>query len=579
MQISINLTETKSLHLPHIRLPEIRGSGFWGLLLALILTIAVLLPIGVLITDIFDSDFDLLKRVGGNTMLRDVMWNTVRLAVGVGVGTFGIGTFFAWLISFHDFPGRRWFDRLMLLPLAIPGFIMGFVYVTIFEFAGPVQTALRNNFGWERGDYWFPNIASPTGLILVLTLVLYPYVYILARAAFQEQSASTFEAARVMGLGPWKTFTRVVLPLARPQIVAGVLLVVMEAMTDYGTVSYFSYPTLSERIVVLWNTSYDLSTATELATMLVMIALVLIIAERSLRGRARFYQQGGVHGRRPQRQPLAGKMKWLATSACTFLLGIAFILPVTQLVLWAIAELNHPTVGLWSESFKDYTLNSITLAGSAAFIVMLIALLIAYGTRIQSTDRKTRSRWLPRMVTIGYAMPGAVIAAGVLTVVNPVDGAVTDFATDHLGWASPDYLLTGTIIALTYAYVVRFMAVGFNSVDASIEKVRPNMEGAARTMGAGGFRVLWKVHLPLVRSGMIAGAILVFVDVMKELPAALLLRPFGMDTLALRAYFLSGEGWHESAAIPALMILVVGLIPVFILMRVGERKELPNDGH
>ncbi|MEO1165609.1 MAG: iron ABC transporter permease, partial [Chloroflexota bacterium] len=484
---------------------------------------------------------------------------------------FVIGTFFAWLISTYDFPGRRWFEHLLLLPLAIPGFIMGFVFVTIFEYAGPVQTSMRNWFGWERGDYWFPDIASPTGLIIVLTFVLYPYVYILARTAFREQASTTLEAAQSLGYSSWKRLLHVSLPMARPHIAAGVLLVIMEAMTDYGTVSYFGYPTLSERIVVLWNTSFDMSAATQLAALMVIIAVILIALERHLRGQARYYQQGG-HGRRMRLKPLSGGQRWLATGACTTLFGLAFVLPVSQLVIWVWKELQDPTVNLLSESMLTYGRNSLILATSAAVVIVLLSLLVAYNNRRGVSDKHHRFHWLTRFMTIGYAMPGAVIAAGVLIIVNPVDGAVTDFAAEYLGWMHPGYILTGTILALSYAYVVRFMAVGFNSVEASMEKIRPNMERAARTMGASGWRILTEIHFPLVRMGMVAGAILVFVDVMKELPITLLLRPFGMDTLALRTYFLSVEGWHESAAIPALIIVMVGLIPVFFLMRVGQES-------
>ena len=545
-------------------------SGLPGWILSLLLILVMLLPLAMLLVDILSPDFALWQRMW-RTFLPDVLWNTLRLMIGVGVGTFAIGAFFAWLISTYSFPGRRWFEHLLLLPLAIPGFIMGFVYVTIFEYAGPVQTALRDWFGWSRGDYWFPNIASPGGLIIVLTLVLYPYVYILARAAFREQASSTLEAAQVMGLGRWRTFLRVSLPMARPQIAAGVLLAIMEAMTDYGTVSYFSYPTLSERIVVLWNTSFDISAATQLAALMVVVALVLLAVERRMRGQARYFQQGG-YGRPLEPQPLRGRSAWLATTACAVLLATAFLLPVTQLIVWTVHEISSPTVSLLRQSMLDYAGNSFTLSVVAAAVIMVLAMLIAYATRAHSTGGRHRPRWMARLMTIGYAMPGAVIGAGVLTFVNPIDGAVTDFATDVLGYMQPAYLLTGTILALTYAYVVRFMAVGFNSVDASLEKVRPNMEGAARTMGAGSWRILRRIHFPLIRMGMVAGGILVFVDVMKELPITLLLRPFGMDTLALRAYFLSMEGWHESAAIPALMIVAVGLIPVYLLIRVGSRN-------
>jgi len=571
---SLHLTQHRPIQTPR---QWFTFSGSYSWVVSLLLILVVLFPLAALLIGVLSPDIALWQRMW-RTFLPDVLWNTLRLMIGVGIGTFAIGTFFAWLITTYSFPGRRWFEHLLLLPLAIPGFIMGFVYVTIFEYAGPVQSALRDWFGWSRDDYWFPNIASPAGLIIVLTLVLYPYVYILARAAFREQSGTMLEAAQTMGLGYWRAFLRVSLPMARPHIAAGVLLVLMEAMTDYGTVSYFSYPTLSERIVVLWNTSFDISTATQLAALMVIIALLLLFVERRMRGQARYYQQGG-YGRVVEPRVLQGWSAYMAAMACGGLLAVAFILPVGQLIVWTLNEFNHSTVNILRESMLGYASNSFTLSIISAFVVIMLALPIAYAIRSSSAKTSQRPRWLARLMTIGYAMPGAVIGAGVLTVVNPVDGTITDFAARHLGWVQPGYVLTGTILALSYAYVVRFMAVGFNSVDASIEKVRPNMEGAARTMGAGNWRVLRRIHFPLVRMGMVAGAILVFVDVMKELPITLLLRPFGMDTLALRTYFLSIEGWHESAAIPALMIVVVGLIPVFILMRVGANRRDEQSRH
>ncbi|MEO1644838.1 MAG: iron ABC transporter permease [Chloroflexota bacterium] len=568
MQSNLDMRESVPKVSQAWRLP----SGLTTWVIALLLTFAILIPLGILLVDILSPDLALWESMW-DTFLPAVLWNTLRLMIGVSVGTFLLGTFFAWLINTYRFPGRAWFESMLLLPLAIPGFIMGFVYVTIFEFAGPVQTALRDTFGWSRGEYWFPNIASPTGLIIVLTLVLYPYVYILARAAFREQASGTLEAAQMMGFGRWKSFFRVALPMARPHIAAGVLLAVMEAMTDYGTVSYFSYPTLSERIVVLWNTSFDISAATQLAAVMVVIALILLIIERQMRGQARYYQQGG-HGRQMKRYELEGWSAWGATFACITLLSVAFFLPVGQLIIWTINEFSDPTVNLLSESLISYAQNSIFLASVAAFVVMIIALVIAYTTRNGSVDTKQHPRFLARLMTIGYAMPGAVIGAGVLTTINPLDGAFTDFAATYLGWAQPGYILTGTIMALSYGYIVRFMAVGYNSIEASFEKIQPSMEGAARTMGASSLRMLRRIHFPLVRVGMLAGLLLVFVDVMKELPITLLLRPFGMDTLALRTYFLSIEGWHESAAIPALMIVLMGLIPVFILVRLGGRDSV-----
>ncbi len=556
----------------HKNQPVWPGVRAWlGQLPVLLLTIILLGPIAVLSLELLTPDIALWQRLW-NTILPRTLWNTLRLAVGVSLGTLVVGVGSAWLVTAYDFPGRAWFERLLMLPLAIPGFIMGFVYVTIFEFAGPIQTAFREQFDWSRDDYWFPNIASPGGLILVLTLVLYPYVYILARSAFREQAANTLEAANVLGYEGWHAFRRVALPLARPHIAVGVVLVVMETLTDYGTVSYFSYPTLSERIVVLWNTSFDSAAATELGSLMVILALGLLIGERLLRRQARFYQQGS-YGRRMSRKRLVGNRGWLASLFCFLLLGAAFILPVTQLAAWTVEELRHPTVNVLGEPLFDYTRNTLLLGGAGAFITVLIALVVAYSDRRDSIETRNRPRWLSRLTAIGYAMPGAVIAVGVLAVVNPVDGAVTDFAVD-LGYTGSGYLLTGTVIALLYGYTVRFMVLALDSISASVDKVRPTMEAAARTMGAGSGRIFRRIHIPLVRTGIGAGAILVFVDIMKELPITLLLRPpFGTDTLALRAHFLSIEGFHESAAIPALMILAVGLLPVFLLMQIGGNNN------
>ena len=541
-----------------------------GLLPLLLLTVILLYPLGVLMLELVTLDIPLWQRLW-STILPRTLRNTFRLVAGVAAGTLVVGVGSAWLVTAYEFPGRRWFERLLMLPLAIPGFIMGFVYTTIFEFAGPVQSFLREQFDWSKGDYWFPNIASAGGLILVLTLVLYPYVYILSRSAFREQAANTLEAANVLGYDGWQAFRRIALPLARPQIAVGVLLVTMESLTDYGTVSFFGYPTLSERIVVLWNTSFDSAAATELAGIMVIIALALLAGERLLRRQARYYQQGS-YGRRMARKRLSSGRGWLASSVCLLLLGSAFFLPVIQLAIWSVKRIREPTITVLSEPFIEYTRNTIVLGLTGAGITVVIALIIAYGNRRDSIRTVNRPRWLSRLVTIGYAMPGAVIAIGVLNIVNPIDGAVTDFAIS-LGWNGFGYLLTGTIISLVYGYTVRYMVLGFESISASVDKVKPTMEAAARTLGAGSGRIFRQIHIPLVRTGIGAGAILVFVDIMKELPITLLLRPFGMDTLAVRAYLLSVEGFHESAAIPALMILFSGLIPVFLLMQIGENRD------
>lgn len=555
-------TWTFNVTLPTLTIPRWRWRA---LILPLVIALLIVLPLLGLVVNIFNPTVELWQKLWATT-LPTMLTNTFVLMMGVAIGTFVIGVGYAWLVTAYQFWGRAWFERLLLLPLALPAYVMGFVFMATFDYAGPIYTQWR---AWFGRDAWFPQIRSALGAILVLTLVLYPYVYLLARAAFREQAASTIEAARMMGYSRIRAFFKLVLPLARPSIVAGVMLAMMEAMTDYGTVRFFGYSTLSEGIVRVWELRHDRQTATELAALLFFVALAVVVLERLLRGRARYYQQGG-HGRVLTRVQLRGWGNWLASGACWGLLSIAFVLPVGQLVMWGISEVNKPTIGAWRDVYGTYVGNSLSLAGISAGIIVVFALIVAHGVRkTSSTTKRHIPRIIARVATLGYAMPGAVVAAGVLLFLTPIDHAVTDFA-EMLGRTDRNLLLTGTITILIYAYLVRYMAVGFNSIEASLEKVTPNMEHAARTLGARTRRVLLRVHLPLVSTGMLAGAILVFVDVMKELPVTLLLRPFGMDTLALWTYYLAAESFWQAAAIPALTILVVGLIPVFLLMRLGD---------
>jgi len=549
--------------------PQSRLRRQTSMLLPVLIAIIILLPVGYLVRELLTPNIDLWQQMW-DTFLPNMVENTIILTVGVGVGSLVLGVSFAWLTSMYDFPLRAIFDHALLLPLAIPSFIMGFIFMATFDFAGPVQTQLRAWFGDSAPSI---PIRSAGGLIIVMTLVLYPYVYILARAAFREQAASTFEAARVMGYSRTQTFFRLVMPLARPSIVAGVTLAMMEAMTDYGTVAFFSFPTLSEGIVRLWNVRFDRETATELASLLLMFALGMILLEWALRGRAKYYQQGGSRGKRPARQMLRGWKRWFAVSACLGLLSVAFILPATQLIVWSVKEIDSPTVGGWDTAiYMDYVWNTVRLSGVAAGLIIGMSVVVAHGTRSNSlTGRRPLARLISRFVTLGYAMPGAVVAVGVLLLVAPIDHQVTDWVEENLGRTDRSLLFTGTMTGLIYAYLVRYMSVGFSSVDSSFQKVTPTMEQAARTMGARSWRVLWRIYVPLLSTGMAAGAILVFVDVMKEIPATLLLRPFGMDTLALWTYFLAMEAFWQAAAIPSLTILVVGLLPVLLLMRVGDR--------
>ncbi len=513
-----------------------------------------LLPIALLAAELLTPRVDLWAELW-ETILPTMLGNTLLLMVGVGVGTLVIGTGLAWLVVTHEFPGRRILEHALLLPLAMPAFVMGFTFMSLFDFAGPIQSAWRQLFG--RGAP-FPDIYTGGSAILVLTLVLYPYVYMLARAAFREQAGTTLEAARALGCTRRSAFFRLALPMARPSLAAGVSLALMEAMTDFATVRFFSFPTISEGVVRLWEGRMDRVAATELASLLMVFALGLLVVERWMRGRARFHQQGGK-GRRVTRLRLRGWRALVAFLACFVVLFAAFLLPVGQLVVWAVAEINGLIPGTWETVYGQYVGNTFLLSGGGAAATVGLALVLAHGARIY------KSRWVrgaARLGTLGYALPGSVVAAGVLLTLSPIDHALGDLFGTGL-------ILTGSLAGLIYAYVVRFAAVAYGSVDASMVKVKPSMEEAARTLGASPLRILRRIQAPLIANGMLAGAILVFVDIMKELPATLLLRPFGMDTLGVWAYMLAAESFWQAASIPALTIVAVGLLPVFLLMRGG----------
>lgn len=530
----------------------------WALAFPVLIAGLVSLPIALLLAELLTPSVDTWVHLWQTTLPR-MLGNTAFLLFAVGVGTTVLGVGLAWLVTAYQFPLRGLFERALILPLAVPSFVMGFVLMATFDFAGPVQTLWRQWFGREA---WFPDIRTGHGAALALTIVLYPYVYLLARAAFREQAASTLEAARVMGCSRVRAFFRVALPMARPSIAAGALLAMMEAMTDFATVRFFSFPTLSEGVVRVWEGHMNRAAATELASLLLVVALVLMLAERRLRKRARYDQQGG-RGRRVARVHLNGAARWLAFGACAVVLAFAFILPVGQLIAWTLSEIQGQIPGTWETVYGHYIVTTFGLAAAAAALALVLALVLAQGARL---SRSRAARVIVRVATFGYAMPGAVVAAGVLLTLAAVDHAIAGLAGEGV---RVGLLLTGSIVGLMYAYVVRFLAVSYNSADASLEKIKPTLTQAARTMGAGPIRILRRVYAPLAINGLAAGALLVFVDVAKELPVTMLLRPFGMDTLSIWSYMLAAEGMYEAAALPALTILIIGLPAVILLMRVG----------
>lgn len=525
--------------------------NFWPAA-AVVLALLVAVPMFVVIWSLTSPESEIWRHLW-ETQLVELVWNTVRLIIGVGVGVLILGTGLAWLITMYRFPGRSAFEWLLILPLAMPAYVIGFVFLSIFDYAGPVQTSLRSVFG---SDAWLPEVASFGGLAAVMTLVLYPYVYMLARSAFAEQSASKIEAARSLGASTWTVFWHVALPLARPSIAAGLALALMEALADFGTVAIFGYSTFTVAIYRVWFGMFAREAATQLASLLMLFTLVLYLLERASRGRARFYQtEGTVRAIVPKK--LRGWRAYGTSLVVGTVLGVAFVLPVGQLVVWIIGrnEFDH--------RYLEFLWNTLRLGAVTAAIAVVAAVVIAYGLRL------SRSRIVPAfagLASMGYALPGSVIAVGVLGPLAFLDHSIDALLFSTLGISS-GLLITGSMIGLVFAYLVRFLAVSYQTVDASLVKITPSMDMAGRSLGARTGGVLWRIHLPLIRHGLTTAAILVFVDVMKEMPATLLLRPFGYDTLAVRVWQLTSESFWEAAALPALTIVMVGMIPVFLLTR------------
>ena len=524
-----------------------------------IVGLIVATPILVVIFSLTSPTIDIWTHLW-QTQLTELIWNTLRLMAGVGMGVFMVGTGLAWLVTMYRFPGRATFEWLLILPLAIPTYVIGFVFRAIFDYTGPVQGWWRTMFG---AGVWFPEIASYSGVTLVMTLVLYPYVYLLARTAFLEQSAGTLEAARALGASKLKVFWRVALPLARPSIAAGTSLALMEALADFGTVAIYGYHSFTVAIYRVWFGMFNRHAATELASLLMLFTFVLYLLERTVRGRARFYQtEGNVRPSAPK--TLRGWKAWVSSGVLSLVVGVAFVLPVVQLIVWTLGAADY------DRRYPDFLVNTLLLGVITAIIVVGAAVVVAYGLRL---SRSRTSAAFARLASMGYALPGSVIAVGVLAPLAFLDQTIDDLLLKTLGISS-GLLLTGSVAGLVFAYLVRFLAVGYQTVEASLIKITPTMDMAARSLGTSTTGVLRRIHLPLIRPGLSAAAILVFVDVMKEMPATLLLRPFGYDTLAVRVWQLTSESFWDAAALPALTIVAAGILPVVVLVK--NRAVIPG---
>ncbi len=492
-----------------------------------------------------------------STVLPGYIGTTLALMTGVGIGVAMMGTGAAWLVAMCRFPGRKIFAWLLILPMAMPAYVIAYTYTDILEYAGPVQSALRAVFGWQNArEYWFPDVRSLGGAVVMLTLVLYPYVYLLARAAFLEQSVCALEVSRTLGRTPRESFLRVALPLARPAIVVGVMLALMETLNDFGTVDFFAVRTLTAGVFDVWFDMGNPGGAAQIALVLLGFVVLLIWLERHSRRRQRFH---GTTTRKkpPQGFKLTGWKAGLAMLGCAFPVLAGFFIPASVLLSYAVGHIGDD--GLTAT--LGHAGNSIMLASLAAFLTLVIGVFLAYAKRLWPT---VLVRGAVRWASIGYALPGIAIAIGVLLPIGAFDNAVDDYMRANFG-ISTGLLISGGIGALLIAYTVRFLAISLGAAEAGLAKVTPNVDMAARTLGRGPLATLLSVHIPLIRSSVLTGAVLVFVDTMKELPATLVLRPFNFDTLATFVYQYASSEQLEECSLAALTIVAAGILPVALV--------------
>jgi iron(III) transport system permease protein len=530
-----------------------------------VVTLALLLavPVVVVLGYLFEPAGEVWRHLAG-TVLQDYVINSLLLMVGVAIGVLLLGVSTAWLTSMCQFPGRSVFEWALLLPMAIPAYIIAYTYTGLFDFAGPVQTMLRQWTGWGYGDYWFPEIRSIEGAALMLALVLYPYVYLLSRAAFLGQSICVLDVSRTLGNGPWRTFFTVALPLARPAIVAGLSLALMETLADYGTVQYFGVSTFTTGIFRTWYGLNNAAAAAQLSAMLLLVVFALIILEKISRKQARYHHTSQRHQALTRFQLNTGQ-SLMAFLICFGALTFGFILPAGQLLWWALTTAEESL----DSRFLSLITHTIVLAGTASLLALLLALLLGYGKRQQN---RWPTRFAVRLAGMGYAIPGTVIAIGVMIPFAAFDNALDSWMRAQFGW-STGLILSGTLIALVFAYLVRFLAVSLQTVEAGLGKIRPTMDEVARSMGTGPGEIVRRVHMPMLKGSLLTALLLVFVDVLKELPATLILRPFNYNTLAVRAYELASDERLADASYAALTIVVVGILPVILLSRTITRSR------
>jgi iron(III) transport system permease protein len=523
---------------------------------AIITSVFVVLPLVVIMPSLLVKGDEVWKHIL-HRLLPGYIKNTVFLMIGVGILTIIFGLVPAWLVTMYRFRGRKIFQWALILPIAIPAYINGFTWAGILDYTSPVYVFFRNNFGVDTGPYLFFNIHSLTGAIIILSLSLYPYVYLITRAWFLRQSTILFEASASLGRKPLSTFFKVVLPLTRPALVAGVSLVLMEVLNEYGLVRYFGVDTFTTGIFTAWFAFGSPASAMKLATYLMVIVLGLILLERYQRRQKRYDLIGGNYCPVKPRQ-MTVVAATLAIIFCMIPLAAGFAIPATMLGAWSLKTAGQ----VIDIRFWELLRNSFLLATATSILVAVIALLVAFTSR---TFPGMLVSLLSRISTIGYAIPGAVVAIGIMMFILWME------QQSRIWMPGIELVLTGSIVVLVFAYMVRFMAVGYNPIESGMARVSTSLDEAARSLGHSNWRNLWQINIPLLKGSLVSAVLLVFIDVLKELPITLIMRPFNFDTLAIRAFEFASDERIAEAAPAAFIIILVGLVPVYLLNRMLER--------
>ncbi len=533
-----------------------RPASVWRLIPFLVAAL-VLIPIGTILSSFFAPTSDIWQHLVETTLLSLII-NTFWLALGVVSGTTLLGVSLAWLTAVCEFPGRKLFSWALLLPLAVPAYVTAFVVLGLFDFTGPVQSAFRS---WLGPDAWFPEVRGRMGVITVMVLAFYPYVYLLARNAFLTQGKRSLEASQSLGLNRTQGFFRVALPMARPWIAGGVMLALMETLADFGTVAVFNYDTFTTAIYKTWFGMFSLPAASQLASLLLVIVFALIVMEQQIRIRMRYAEV--KQSARVDRIALSGWRSATATALASGTLFFAFLLPIGQLIIWAANSLVQDL----DSRYLGFLWHSLLLSTLAALLTCTVALLLVYATR-RHPDAATRNA--VRIATLGYALPGTVLAVGMFVPLAGLDNWIGE-VTLQLFQIETGLMIQGTIAIMLLAYLTRFLAVSHSPIDSAMQRITSSIDEASMSMGINGWMMLRRVHLPILKSGIFTAGALVFVDVMKEMPITLMTRPFGWDTLSVRIFEMTSEGAWEQAALPAVALVISGLIPIILFMRQTEK--------